>query len=403
MAVEIRTCTPDELRQGMSPIFHFFGRSVDDAGAERFDRVIPPDRMHAAFDGGAAVGGAGAFPFELTIPGGRVRAGGVTMVGVLPTHRRRGILTQLMRAQLDSLHERGEPVAYLWASEGVIYPRFGYGMAALGGMLSISRTRSAFALPFERVGQVRLVGADEALELVPPLYEHVATETPGMFARTRAWWESRVLADPAWRREGGGELQRAVLEVDGRPEAYALYRLKPDFEYGNSTGQTSVVEAMGVTAAATRETWRFLLDVDWMESVRAMLLPIDHPLWFLLAEPRRMRFTVWDALWVRLVDVGEALRARSYEKGEPVVVEVADSFCLWNEGRWRVGGGDVARVDEEPDLRLDVTALGSVYLGGFTFAQLARGLRVEELRLGAIARADALFRTDRAPWCPEIF
>lgn len=403
MAVEVRACTPDDVRDGISPIFHFFGRRVDEATADRFARVLAADRVHAAFDGGAAVGGAGAFPFELTVPGGRVRAGGVTLVGVLPTHRRRGILTQLMRAQLDSLHERGEPVAYLWASEGVIYPRFGYGVASLGGAFSISRTRGAFAIPFEPAGQVRLVGLDEALELFPPLYERVAVETPGMFARTRAWWESRVLADPEWRREGAGELQRAVLEVDGRAEAYALYRLKLGFEYGNSTGETAVVEAIAATPAANREIWRYLLDVDWMDSVRASLLPVDHPLWLLLAEPRRMRFTVGDALWVRLVDVGEALRARGYQAGEPVVLEIADGFCPWNEGRWRVGDGSVERVDEEPGLRMDVNALGSVYFGGFTFAQLARALRVEELRPGALAVADALFRTDRAPWCPEIF
>ena len=115
-----------------------------------------------------------------------------------------------------------------------------------------------------------------------------------------------------------------------------------------------------------------------------------------------MRFRVGDGLWVRLVDVEAALAARTYEAGEPVVLEVADGFCPWNEGRYRVGDG-VARDDADADLRLDVSALGSVYLGGFTFAQLARALRVEELRPGAIARADALFRTDRAPWCPEIF
>ena len=115
-----------------------------------------------------------------------------------------------------------------------------------------------------------------------------------------------------------------------------------------------------------------------------------------------MRFTVGDGIWARLVDVESALAARTYEAGEPVVLEVADGFCPWNEGRYRVGD-DPARTDAAADLRLDVSTLASVYLGGFTFAQLARALRVDELRPGGIARADALFRTDRAPWCPEIF
>ena len=152
-AIEVRSCTAEELRGAVTPITHFFGRAMDDETFDRFKRNLPPERMHAAFDDGGAVAGAGAFPFEVTVPGGRVRAGGVTLVGVLPTHRRRGLLTQLMRAQLDALHERGEPVAYLWASEGAIYPRFGYGIASLAGNIEIARTRAAFALPFEPSGR----------------------------------------------------------------------------------------------------------------------------------------------------------------------------------------------------------------------------------------------------------
>jgi predicted acetyltransferase len=140
-----------------------------------------------------------------------------------------------------------------------------------------------------------------------------------------------------------------------------------------------------------------------MARVRASLLPIDHPLLLLLAEPRRLRFSFRDGLWVRLVDVGAALSARSYTENGSVVVEVVDEFCPWNQGRWRIGDGGVKRTDETSELRCDVTALGSVYLGGFTWAQLARAFRVEEMREGAITRADALFHCDRAPWCPEIF
>jgi predicted acetyltransferase len=358
--------------------------------------------VHAAWDDGVAVGGAGAFSFKLTVPGGRLPAAGVTVVGVLPTHRRRGILTALMRAQLDDIRARGEPMAYLFASEATIYGRFGYGIASLQGALEVRRDHAAFASPFEPVGRTRLVSVEQGLELFPPIYEQVARETPGMFARTHEWWEARVLADPEWRRGGGGELTRVVLDVDGRPEAYALYRLHPSFAYGSSTGKTEVIEALAVSPAATRQMWRYLLDVDWMERVEAELLPVDHPLLLLLAEPRRSRFTVGDALWVRVVDVETALAGRSYEDGDPVVLEVQDAFCPWNEGRYRVGA-TVERTDAEPDLRLDVSSVASVCLGGFTFAQLARALRLEELRDGAVTRADRLFRTDRAPWCPEIF
>lgn len=403
MTVEVRPCRPEEVAQGLVPIFHFFGSTPSADALEMIDRLMPPGRLHAAFEDGHAVGGAGVFPLELTVPGGRVRAAGVTVVGVLPSHRRRGILRHLMRAQLDDVHERGEPVAYLWASESAIYGRFGYGMASLGGAIELPRDRSAYAQPFEPRGQVRLVDREEALEKIPPVYERVARETPGMFARSRDWWEVRALADPEWRRRGGGEMARAVLDVDGEVEAYGLYRLHPAFEHFTSIGHTDVIEALAVSPEATAEIWRFLFDVDWMSRIEARLLPVDHPLFFLLAEPRRMRFTISDALWVRLVDVGAALAGRSYLGGAEIVLDVLDAFCPWNEGRWRVAGGTAERTDAEAGLRLEVGALASVYLGGFTFTELSRASRVEELRPGALARADALFRGDRAPWCVEIF
>jgi predicted acetyltransferase len=403
MAFEVRPCEPDELKLGLSPIFHFFGSAPTDEGIAMMFRVLPADRLHMALEDGTPVGGAGAFPFELTVPGGRVRAAGVTVVGVLPTHRRRGILRQLMRAQLDDVHERGEPVAYLWASEETIYGRFGYGIGSFTGEIELPRNRSAFAAPIQEVGRIRLVGLDEALELLPRIYDRVAAETPGMFGRTRDWWETRTLSDPEWRRQNAGEMNRAVLEVDGKPEAYALYRLKLQFEQGSSTGLTRVLEAMGTTPQATAQIWRFVFDVDWMDRVAAGLLSVDHPLFFLLAQPRRMKFRVGDGIWVRLVDLEAALGARTYRPGDPVVLDVSDAFCPWNEGRWRVGAGSPGLTDDEPDLRLDVSTLGSVYLGGFTFGELARAGRVEELREGGLRRADDLFHTDVAPWCPEIF
>ena len=400
--IEVRPCRPEELGAGLTPIFHYFGSAPTEHGVEELGRLMPAERLHAAFEDGEVAGGAGVFPFELTVPGGRVRAAGVTTVGVLPTHRRRGILRGLMRAQLDDVHQRGEPVAFLWASEESIYGRFGYGMASLTGAIDLPRIRASFAVPQESRGAVRLVGKDDALDRLPGVYDRVAAETPGMFGRSRDWWDVRLISDPDWRRRGGGEMNRALLEVDGRAEGYALYRFRQSFEHGVTTGRLEVLEAMGISPAATAEIWRFVFDVDWTDRITAELLPVDHPLFFLLAEPRRMRFMLNDGLWVRLVDVGEALAARSAAAGDAVVAEVRDAFCPWNEGRWRLGR-DAARTDAEPELRLDVSMLGSVYLGGFTFAQLARAGRVEELAPGAVARADELFWVDRAPWCPEIF
>jgi predicted acetyltransferase len=224
-----------------------------------------------------------------------------------------------------------------------------------------------------------------------------------MFVRTAEWWRARRLADPEWAREGGGEMVRALLELDGRPAAYALYRLHFSAARGVPSGFTNVIEAVGDSPEATRGIWRFLLDIDWMDRVRASLLPLDHELFLLLREPRRLLFELRDGLWVRLVDIEAALNARTYKQGEPLTVEVLDEFCPWNAGVWELGPEGAARSSKEPELRLDVSALGSVYLGGFTFAQLARAGRIEILVEGAVDRADSLFRTDRYPWCPEIF
>lgn len=396
--MEIRQAKADELRSGIAPVSHYFGSEPAEENVRRFERVLRPERMHLAEEDGQVVGGASAFEFQFTVPGAIVPAAGVTIVGVLPTHRRQGILTQLMRAQLDDIHERGEPVACLWASEETIYGRFGYGMAALCGEIELQRVYGKFRKQPEHDGSFRLLSFEEALEAIPPVYARVAAETPGMFARPREWWEARALHDSEARRDGAGEMVRVLLERDGQGIAYAIYRLKMDFEAGNSTGEVRVLEAMGVDGESTAGIWRFLLDTDWMDSVTAELLPVDHPLFLLLEHPRRMRFRLGDSLWLRLVDVGVALAARSLE-GD-VVLEVGDAFCPWNDGRYSLDG---SKIIEKPDLRLDVSDLASVYLGAFTFAQLRRAGRVEELTEGAISRADAAFRTDRAPWCPEIF
>lgn len=403
MSIEIRTARADEFPGAISPIFHYFGRPPGEDFAESVRQLMPSDRTHAALDNGAVVGSASVFPFEMSIPGGFIRAAGVTLVGVLPTHRRRGILSSLMRAQLEDIHGRGEPVAYLWASEDALYGRYGYGVASFTGSIELGRDRARFYREFEPAGELRIVSADDAVEPFSAIQRRAAEQHPGMFVRTREWWATRRLADPEWRREGGGEMVRILLELDGRPAGYALYRLHFSMQRGIPGGYTSVIEAVGDSPEATRELWTYLIGIDWMRSVRAALLPLDHELFLLMLEPRRLIFDLRDGLWVRLVDVEAALDARSYKAGEPVAVEVTDALCPWNDGVYEIGPEGAARTKRQPELRCEVSALGSAYLGGFTFGQLARAGRVEELSDGALDRADTLFRTDRYPWCPEIF
>ena len=404
MEHDVRACTSlDEVLAALVPITHYFGSLPSKEEGDRWLRTMDVTRMHAAFEGDTVVGGAGAFTFELTVPGGTVPAAGVTVVGVRPTHRRRGILRAMMRAQLDDIHRRGEPVAYLWASEETIYGRYGYGVASLQGMAEIPKSASAFVRAIEPRGHVRFIEEDHAQELMAPVYDEVCARTPGMFARTRDWWNVRRLADPENRR-GGGVLNRVILTVNDQPRAYALYRMHQSLQGGVTNGFVNVIEAVGADLSSTAEIWRFLLDIDWVNSLKASLLPLDHALWSLLARPRLMKFQVGDGLWVRLVDVERALNARSRSSDGAIVIDVLDEFCPWNAGRYRVDGDSVARTEADAELRMDVATLGSTYLGGYTFGDLARAGQIEELTPGAARRADVMFARDHClPTCPEIF
>jgi len=404
MSVDVAACrSTDEILPAISPVFHYFGAQPTPPDADRFVPFIEPSRVFAARADGTVVGGCASFPFELSVPGGVVRAAGLTVVGVLPTHRRRGILRHMMRAQIDDVRRRGEPVGYLWASEDTIYGRFGYGMASLCGTIDVPKAHTAFAKPVESRAEFRILDESAALEPMSRIYDRVRREHPGMVARSSDWWRFRRLADPEHRRMGAGLLNRVVLFDQGEPHAYALYRLQQRFEDGSILRHVHVVEAIGADTGATRDMWRYLLDIDWVERVTANLLPLDHPLLLLAARPRELGCRVLDGVWVRLVDVPVALAARRRGDGDPVVVELADAFCPWNAGRWRLTPSGAERTADDAELACDVTALGSVYLGGFSFRRLARAGQVEERRDGALARADALFPSDRAPWCPEIF
>jgi predicted acetyltransferase len=246
------------------------------------------------------------------------------------------------------------------------------------------------------------VGLDEAVRTFPPLYEQMLAQRPGLFTRTQAWWETRRLAPSPWDPKTPKNL--ALLELDGEPAGYAIYTVKQEWARGAySTGSLNVVEAVAPTPDGTRELWRWLLDFDWTSQITSDLLPLDHPLFLLLAEPRRMDYQVGDAVWVRLLDLPAAIGARSLAGDGAVVVELTDSFRPENAGRWRIGSDGVERVDAPAELALDVADLGSVYLGGFSFGDLARASRAHELAAGAVERADELFHTAVEPWCAEIF
>jgi predicted acetyltransferase len=406
MAIRIRTVRDvDEHAAALSAIGHYFGWAPTGEEVERFTTLLPLDRMHAVLDGSEVVAGAGAFPFGLTVPGGTLPCAGVTVVGVLPSHRRRGLLRRMMDVQLRDVRERGEPIAALWASEETIYGRFGYGLASLSYNVDAERHQVAVRGDLPRSGTVRLVSTDEALRAFPGVYERVGRSRPGMVVRSRDWWMLRRLSDRPELRRGDGPLVRALLERDGRPVGYALYRLAQQGRAPDTWTKTvRVLEAFGIDDAATWEVWRFLLEIDWTDRVAASHLPVDHALPLIVDRVNKLGLSVWDALWLRVVDVPAALGGRAWPSGGPVTVEVvSDPHFPENVGSWTIVDGDVRRARRRADVRVAADALGAAFLGGISFAQLARAGRAQEGVRGGIERADAAFRAAAAPWCAETF
>ena len=365
--------------------------------------MLPLERMHAAWEDGQVVGGAGAFPFQMSVPGGALQCAGTTVVGVAPTHRRRGVLRAMMRAHLDDAHERGEPIAALWASEETIYGRFGYGPGRMQGDVTIPKEYVDFVAPRERAGAIRIIERDEAAEKFPSLWEGMSRARPGMFIRSSDWWELRTLRDPPERRGGAGPKRFALLELGGEPAGYAIYRHKMDWKDGVSSGKVIVVEAIAADSAALAELWRFLLDIDWIATITSSLVPPDHPLFFVLAQTRRMGYRMGDGLWVRLARCRRGTLRPHVSRRRRARVRRARLVLPVERGAVALAGGAAERTDADADLALDVSALGAAYLGGIRFAQLAQGGGVEELKAGAIERADGIFRHGLHPWCPEIF
>jgi predicted acetyltransferase len=351
------------------------------------------------------VGGAAAASYRFTVPGGaQVRAAGVTAVGVQPTHRRRGINTSLMRAQLDDVRARGEPIAVLYASEGGIYGRFGYGLASFLGEIDVEAGRTTFIRGYRPAGRVRLLTRTEALPLMRPVYDRAQERRPGMIAMDDRWWEWLFFEE---EKEKDEPTFFAVHDIDGAADAFATYRVKHEWTDSLPNLELSVRQLVATTPQAYADIWRYLFDIDLVRRVKAWNRPVDEPLFFLMQEPRRLRFRTTDALRVRLVELPSALEARGFVGDGRIVVEVEDVFCPWNEGRYALdvsaGTATCGRTDDEPDIACSAADLGTTYLGGATFRQLHRAGRVTELHPGGLDRADALFASDPVPWSSFIF
>jgi predicted acetyltransferase len=430
----IRPIGPDEFDSFQLVDQHGFNSGPMSEGDRRL--VLPRfefDRTLAAFDGGTPIGIACAYSFRLAVPGSELLpAAGVTWVSVLPTYRRRGVLSSIMRRQLEDVRGRGEPLAVLWASEAAIYSRFGYGRASWQLRFTFRRGEGALAanVVADRGLVLRLADPAAALTELAKVYDSVLAARPGLFVRNEMWWQ-RTIYDPPENRQGASPLRCLLAEDESGPRGYALYSALglPDPEPFLPAAALTVRELMAVDPAASAALWTDLLSRDLTSEFRARLRPVDDPLLFQLADPRRARPQPADGLWVRIIDVPSALAGRRYSCPADVVIEVRDDILPANAGRWRLttvggaassgtagaaraaGAGDAGRglaascvrVTSAADLVLDVTQLGAAYLGGTRLGTLAEAGLVTELRPGALRQLSAAMSWDPAPWCPTIF
>lgn len=405
----IRPIAAEELPAFARVLYPAFGLQAGDEEIDEARAVTELDRTLAVFDGAQPVAIGAALSMRLTLPGLTVvPAAGVTAVAVLPTHRRRGMLTALMARQLDDVAAAGETVAALAASESTIYGRFGYGRATDTVSAEIERAHAALADAAAPPGTVRIIETQDMAGVLPSIHDRHCAGQPGELTRTPGWWEVH-LRDPERDRDGGSARFGVVYEApDGSVDGYVTYRMKGDPWAWLPEKVLVVEELVSVTDQARAALWRYCLSVDLVRLIQAPVLPVDEPLRWMLADSRRLQTTsLHDALWIRLVDVAAALAARRYAVAGSLVVEVADAFRPAQAGRYRLDGGpqgaDCRRTTESADLALDVSDLASLFLGGVRASTLARAGRVAELRRGALARADLIFAAERAPFCGTDF
>jgi predicted acetyltransferase len=402
----LRTATADDFDEAQLALSEAFSEDWEADGLEVERRTYEPARTLLAVRDDEIAGVAGAYTRDLTVPGGIVPAAHVTWVGVRPTHRRRGLLTRMMRRQLADIRALGEPVAVLWASEGSIYQRFGYALGASRLTLETDRELRLLRPAGPGEGRLRSVRVAEAADVLSKVYDLVRTERVGWSSRDARWWDT-VLADPPSRREGRTSPRVTVHEGQSGVDGYAIWRTKPDWSWSGPKGAVMVREVAAANPDAYRALWRLMLDVDLTRSVKFSFAAPDEPLYHLVNEPRKLGARLQDGLWVRLVDVPAALAARRYLAPVDVVLEVADPLLTENSGRWHlVGDPDSAsctRTDRVPDLALDGHALSAAYLGGVALSTLAAGGRVTELVPGSLARASVAFGWHRPPSPTEVF
>lgn len=363
-----------------------------------------------ACDAGRCVAHVGAFRFDTTVPGGaRLDTAGVTRVGVLPTHTRRGVLTTMMRRLLTEARDRGQVLSSLRASETPIYGRFGFG---LGGDIVLAEIDPARARPLRAPGapgRMRLLAPDEVLDTVPPIYDRVARQRVGTVSRP-AWMWQRYLketTEPSTDVFGKGAFVAVHEDPNGSDDGYVHYEVQWADEFAaDPTGHGKLIELWGASTEVERSLWQYLLDLDLVTRWRAEERPVDDPIRRTFHDHRAYRTRLQlDEQWVRVLDVDAALTARHYGPAAgAVTIEVSDPLFPANCGRWRLSADGARATSDAPALSVDIATLSAAYLGGTSWRDLVDAGSVPGPVDGpTIDVLDALFATRPAPFSGTFF
>ncbi|KAB2347023.1 GNAT family N-acetyltransferase [Actinomadura rudentiformis] len=395
--LEIREIPESDLERMLDLANMVFHSRTEDDQRERSLWMPRRSERIGAYEGDTLVGQLGALPMKLAVPGAVPDCSAITWVGVLPTHRRRGVLTAMMERMHADAVEAGRPVAALWASQAGIYGRYGFGLANRSLHLEVDSSRP-LALRIEADPRpLRLIGRDQAAEVLGPIHARAIARRPGGLVRDAEWWERAILIPAEERQDDYGELRIVVLEGGG----YAIYRTRGENEETGAPGIVRLEELEADTPAVEAALWRFLASIDLTGRIQAFSRPVDDLLPLLTVDPDQVVVKGdWGALWLRLIDVPAALRMRSWAVEESLVIEVKDARLPANEGRWRLTG---ETTGDEPDLTFGVSELGSVYLGGTQVQRLVRAGLVTEHTPGAARRFDAALDVPLAPHTNDDF
>ncbi len=332
----------------------------------------------------------------------------ISLVTVAATHRRRGIASALLDGELRAAHAAGLPVAMLTASEATIYSRWGFGVAASIADLRIDTRGLRFLAP-PPDGRVHRVSVPSLRAIAPGLARRAAQRRGGDVPQRPQHWDRLLGLSRRTAARANGLRAVRYDDAHGETQGFAVYTVTEN--PSNFADHTLTVEYLcAATDQALTGLWHYLLDQDLVATVVAPVRPVDDPVLWMVSNPRAVRATPCDQLWVRVLDVPAALTARRYAAADSVLLRVTDPLG-YAAGAWMLTTSPDGTATIAADgwqhgaavVDLGVGELGALMLGGASAETLRAAGRLTEGTAGAALRLDTVLRPARAPYLSYWF